>query len=78
MNPLKVAVPPGVVTVTLPEAPVPTTAAMFVAEFTVKELGAVPPKLASDAPVKSVPVMVIMVPVPPLTGENEVIVGEGM
>jgi hypothetical protein len=35
VNPAEEAVPPGVVTLTLPEAPVPTTAVMVVADTTV-------------------------------------------
>ena len=46
------------VTLTLPVAPVPTTAVILVALTTVNEVAAVPPKLRAVAPVKSVPVMV--------------------
>jgi len=35
VNPAEEAVPPGVVTLTLPEAPAPTTAVMLVADTTV-------------------------------------------
>ncbi len=50
--------PLDVVTLTLPVAPVPTTAVMLVALATVNEVAAVPPKLIADAPVKFVPVIV--------------------
>ena len=38
------AVPPGVVTLILPDAPIPTTAVILVAELTVNEEAATPPK----------------------------------
>jgi hypothetical protein len=72
------AVPPGVVTLTLPDEPVPTTAVILVAELTVNDVAATPPKLTAVAPVKLVPVIVIEVPVPALVGLNEVIVGDGI
>ena len=78
IKPARDAVPPGVVTVTLPDAPVPTTAVILVAELTVKEEAAIPPKFTTVAPVKLVPVIVIDVPVPPLDGVKEVIVGAGI
>ena len=68
MNPAWLAVPDGVVTLTDPELPAPTTAFIEVAEITVKELAAVPPKLTAVALVKLVPVMVIVVPVAPEKG----------
>ena len=71
------AAPPGVVTLTLPDAPVPTTA-VIVVELAVKEDAATPPKFTAVVPVKLFPVIVIDVPVPPLDGVNEVIVGGGI
>lgn len=59
VKPVPVAVPPGVVTDTLPDAPKPTTAVILVGEITLNELAAVPPKLTAEVPVKPVPVMVI-------------------
>ncbi len=56
---------------------VPTVAAMVVALITVKVSAAVPPKVTAVAPVKLVPVMVTTVPVPPLVGVNDVMVGGG-
>jgi hypothetical protein len=75
VNPASVPVPPGVVTLTAPVVPVPTTAVICVAELTVKLVAAVPPKLTALALVKPVPVIVTEVPVPPVVGVNEVIVG---
>ena len=70
-----VVVPPGVVTVMVPVAPLPTVAVSEVALPTVKEAAAVPPKATAVAPVKFVPVRLTTVPTPPLVGVNEVIVG---
>ena len=77
VNPARVAVPPGVVTLTLPEVPEPTTAVMLVAETTLNEVAAVPPKLTAVAFVKLVPVMVTDVPTAPLVGLKLVMVGAG-
>lgn len=63
VKPVFVAIPPGVVTLTFPDAPVPTTAVMVVGETTVKDVAAIPPKLTAVAPVKLVPVIVIVAPV---------------
>src|SRR6266545_4657612 len=72
-----VPVPPGVVTLILPvTAPTGTAAVICVAEFTTK-LARAPPNRRSVAPVKAVPVIVTAVPVLPLVGENEEIVGAG-
>lgn len=59
----KVAVPPGVVTETLPAVPLPTTAVIDVALTTLKDVTGVPPKLTAVAPVKLVPVIVIVDPI---------------
>jgi hypothetical protein len=75
VNPASTPVPLGVVTLTFPEVPAATTAVMLVAETTVKEVAAVPPKLTAVAPVKSVPVTVTVVPLAALVGVKEVIVG---
>jgi hypothetical protein len=74
-KPALVAVPPSVVTETFPLAPAPTTASMEVEEFIIYDVAAVPPKLTADAPVKFVPVMVTVAPLPALVGVNEEIVG---
>jgi hypothetical protein len=78
VNPPCISVPPGVVTETFPEVPPATTAVILVEETTLKEEAAVPPKLTAVAPVKLVPVMVTVVPVPALVGENEVMLGAGI
>ena len=75
VNPASTPVPPGVVTLTFPEVPAATTAVMLVAETTLKEVAAVPPKLTAVAPVKSVPVKVTVAPVAALVGVKEVITG---
>ena len=69
--------PPGVVRLTVPEVPVATNAVMLVALTTLNEVAAVPPKLTAEAPVKLVPVMVTVAPVPADAGVKEVIVGAG-
>lgn len=68
MNPADVAVPPGVVTLTLPLAPIPTVAVICIAETTVKLVALVPPNCTCVAPVKFVPLMVMTFPSPPLAG----------
>jgi len=75
VKPVAVVVPPGVVIVILPVAPVPITALIVVELITVKEDAATAPKLTAVAPVKFVPVIVIVAPVAPLFGVKEVIVG---
>jgi hypothetical protein len=73
---LLVAVPEGVITRMVPVVPLPTVAVICVAEFTVKEVAAVPPMLTAVAPVNFVPVMVtVAVPAQPEAGVKEVIVG---
>ncbi len=69
--------PFAVVTLTLPVAPAPTTAVILVALTTVNEVAAVPPKLTAVAPVKFVPVIVTVCPVPDEIGLNDAIVGGG-
>jgi hypothetical protein len=72
-----VPVPPGVVMLILPvTAPTGTVAVIWVAEFTAK-LARTPPNRTAVAPVNAVPVIVTAVPVRPLVGENEEIVGGG-
>ncbi len=78
-----VAVPPGVITLTVPEVPAATTAVIWVAELTVKDAAAVLPKVtltADDVKLvdeKFVPVITTEVEFPPLAGVNEVMVGMG-
>jgi hypothetical protein len=78
VNPASDAVPPGVVKLTAPVAPVPTTATMEVEETTVNDATGVPPKVIAEVPLKLVPVIVIIVPAPALVGAKEVMVGAGM
>ena len=75
VNPARTAVPSGVVTLTLPLVPAATTAVILVAETTLKEAAAVPPKLTAVVPRKLTPVMVTVVPVAALVGLKEVITG---
>jgi hypothetical protein len=72
---VKVNVPPGVVTDTLPEAPVGTTASICVGLTTVKEVAAMPPKLTAVAPVKLVPVIVTVAPAAATAGAMAEMVG---
>ena len=78
LKPAEDAVPPGVVTERFPLAPAPTMAVMLLAELTVKELAGSPPKSTAVAPVKLLPLMVTVVPVPPVCGVKELICGCGM
>jgi hypothetical protein len=75
INPASKAVPPGVVTNTLPEAPAAITAVILVADTTVNEAAGVLPKLTAVAPVKLVPVIVTIVPEAADVGVNDVMVG---
>ena len=72
-----VAVPPRVVTLTLPLVPLATTAVILVELTTVFDVAVVPPKLTTVAPVKLVPVMVTVVPLPAEVGVNDEITGAG-
>ena len=78
VNPDKVAVPPGVVTLTLPLVPAATTAVICVALFTANEVAAVPPKLTAVALLKAVPVITTENPLPVLVGVKEVITGTSL
>ena len=78
IKPGLLAIPPGVTTVTDPEAPDATTAVIVVALTTLNEAAAVPPKLTAVAPEKFIPVIVTTPPVPVLIGVKVVIVGGGI
>ena len=67
--------PFDVVTLTAPVVPEATTAVILVALTTVNVVAADPPKLTADAPVKFVPVIVTVCPVPAEVGLKELIVG---
>lgn len=70
------AVPPGVVTVILPEvAPTGTVDVIDMSLSTVKLVAPVPLNFTADAPVKYVPVMVTVSPTDPLEGVKEMMVG---
>src|SRR2546425_845234 len=74
-----VAVPPGVVTATRPVvAPVGTVAVIWVAELTVKVGGADALNAATIFSRKPASALVNEVPVGPLAGLNEVMVGAGV
>jgi hypothetical protein len=75
VNPLKVAVPAGVTTLTLPLAPLPTTATMVVALTTLNDLAAVPPKVTELAPAKLVPLIVTVWPFRAEVGVKDATVG---
>lgn len=77
-KPAKVAVPPGVVTATLPDVPLPNTAVIVDASTTMNDAAAVPPKVTAVAPVKFVPLMVMVWSVEPVVGVNDVMAGAGM
>ena len=57
VNPASDALPPGVVRLTAPVAPVPTLATIDVEETTVNDVTGIPPNVIFEVPVKLVPVM---------------------
>jgi hypothetical protein len=63
-----------VITLTLPDAPAPTTAVMVVELTTENDVAAVPPKLTAVTPIKFVPVMVTVTPCVAVFGVNDVMV----
>lgn len=71
IKPVRPPEPAGVITDTLPEVPLPTTAVMVFASTTVYEVARVPPNLTAVVPVKLAPVIVTTVPAPPIVGLNE-------
>ena len=75
LNPARVAVPPGVVTTTLPLAPVPTTAVILVGLLIQNKRAAVPPNVTEEAPVKLLPLMTTTCSGLAEVGLKEVIVG---
>ena len=62
INPGNNALPPGVVTLTLPLVPVATAALIVLSSITEKEVAETPPKLTEVAPEKRLPLIVITVP----------------
>ena len=77
VKPASDALPPGVVRLTAPVAPVPTIATIEVEETTVNDVTGVPPNVIIEVPVKFVPVMLITAPAAALVGAKDVMVGEG-
>jgi hypothetical protein len=75
VNPARDSNETGVVTITAPEAPTPTTAVMVLSFTTVKLAAGEPPKLTAVAPVKLLPEMVTVFPDVSEVGANEEIVG---
>ena len=71
------AVPPGVVTLIVPEELLPAVAVMVESSVTVKADAFVLPKFTAVAPVKLLPLIVTISPTAPSTGLNEVMVGAG-
>jgi len=78
VKPVREAVPPAVVTTTLPVLPPATIAEICVLLSTLKEAAGVPPKLTAVAPVRLVPVIITVAPVVAVVGVNEDMVGAGM
>jgi hypothetical protein len=76
VNPANELVPPEVVTEILPLKPSPTTAVIEVLLTTLKEAAEAPPKFTTVAPVKFVPVIVIVAPEAADVGAKEAIVGD--
>lgn len=65
------------VTETFPDAPLPTTAVIVVELTTVNDDAATPPKLTAVEPVKFIPVIVTVAPVPADWGLKEKTCGMG-
>jgi hypothetical protein len=62
VNPASVEVPPGLVTTTLPVAPLPTMAVILLLEFIVNDKTFTPPTVIAVTPVSDVPVIFNIVP----------------
>jgi hypothetical protein len=78
IKPFKLAVPPGVVKLSTPEDPLPTTATIVVDETTVNEVTGVPPRVIADVASKLLPVIVIIAPVAAAVGVKDVMMGAGI
>jgi len=77
INPVRLLTPEELVTLTLPDAPFPTTA-LIVFELTiVKEVAATPPKLTAVVPVKLIPVITTVLPPAAVEGLKDAIAGIG-
>jgi hypothetical protein len=75
VKPGRLAVPYGVVTLTFPLAPDPTTASICAGETTVKDVAVIPPKVTADAPERLFPRILTVTPIPAEAGVNEVTIG---
>jgi hypothetical protein len=75
INPVRAAVPPALVKLTAPLAPLPTTAVMVVEESTLKAATDNPPNVIAVVALKLVPVIVMVAPVPALVGVKDRMVG---
>ena len=75
VNPVSAAVPPAAVMLKLPVDPVPTTAISVVEDSTLNDATAVPPSATELAPVRLVPVTVMVAPLAAEVGVKELIVG---
>jgi hypothetical protein len=73
VNPIDDAFQAGCVIVTVPVAPVLTTALISVGEITVNEVAFTPPIVTAVVPVKLDPEIFNIVPCVPVNGENELI-----
>lgn len=71
-------VPKADVTSTLPDAPASTVAVMTVEDITINVIAGTPPKLTPVAPVKLLPIIVTVCPIPRLVGVKEETTGAGM
>lgn len=78
VKPASVPVPNGVVTLTAPVAPAPTTAVICVSESTVKLAAARVPNFIAVAPIKPVPVSTTLAPCAAFAGVNTAITGAGI
>ena len=75
VNPARESVPLGPDTNTDPLAPVPTTAVMAVSERMEKDCAATSPNLTEVIPVREVPRICTVAPVPALVGAKTLMVG---
>jgi hypothetical protein len=75
INPPSRPVPEPLVTETSPDPPLATSAVIVLSSTTIKDAADTPPKLTSVEPVKSEPVIVIVVPLPALVGLKDEMTG---
>jgi hypothetical protein len=75
VKPESAVVPPEVVRLSAPVAPLPTRAVIEVDDKTWKDATDIPPKVIAVVVFKLVPVIVMFAPVPALVGEKDKMVG---